>query len=180
MSVLLSTPSTMTFSSNACLYLLESVVSLLLGSPLIFQIILPVFCSSRSSWRPIPFGLAQGSVLGPLLYILFTAEIDSLLASCSLLSHSYADDVQAYKHCLASDVRSAILSVSRATGLLNEWMSSSRLRLNPLKTQCIWLSTRQQLAKLDLVSRSHEFPTFVFSTYVRDLGDNFRPGTIFR
>lgn len=65
---------------------------------------------------------------------------------------------------------SAILSVSRATGLLNEWMSSNRLRLNPLKTQYIWLGTRQQLAKLDLVSLSHEFPTFVFSTSVRDLG----------
>src|SRR6218665_432418 len=105
MSVLLSTPSTMTFSSNACLYLLESVVSLLLGSPLIFQIVLPVFSSVLHAHLrcPTPFGLPQGSVLGPLLYILFTAEIGSLLASCSLLSHSYADDVQAYKHCLASD-----------------------------------------------------------------------------
>src|SRR6218665_2013190 len=86
-----------------------------------------LFCSSRSSWRHIPFGLPQGSVLGLLLYILFTAEIGSLLASCSLLSHSYADDVQVYKHCLASDARSAILSVSRATGLLSEWMSLNRL-----------------------------------------------------
>ena len=37
-------------------------------------------CSSRSFWRPTPFGLLQGSVLGPLLYILFTSEIGSLLA----------------------------------------------------------------------------------------------------
>jgi len=103
-------------------------------------------------------------------YILFTAETGYLLASCSLLSHSYADDVQAYIHCLASDVRSVILSVSRATVLLNEWMSSNHLRLNHLKTQYIWLGTQQQLAKLDLVSLSHEFPTFVFSTSVRDLG----------
>src|SRR6218665_446074 len=44
------------------------------------------------------------------------------------------------------------------------WMSSNRLRLNPLKTQYIWLGTRQQLAKLDLVSISHEFLPFVFST----------------
>src|SRR6218665_1085329 len=71
---------------------------------------------------------------------------------------------------LASDARSAILSVSRATGLLNEWVSSNRLRLNPLKTQQIWLGTSQQLAKLDMVSLPHEFPTFVFSTSVRDLG----------
>src|SRR6218665_3254252 len=53
---------------------------------------------------------------------------------------------------------------------MNGWMSSNRLHLNPLKTQCIWLGTRQQLAKLDLVSLSHEFPTFVFSTSVRNLG----------
>src|SRR6218665_237868 len=62
------------------------------------------------------------------------------------------------------------ITIEKATGLLNEWMSSNRLRLNPLKTQYIWLSTRQQLAKLDLVSLWHEFPTFVFSTSVRDLG----------
>ena len=98
--VLLSTPSAMTFSLNACLYLLESVVSLLLWltSYLSDCTANVLFCSSRSSWRPNPLGLPQGSVLGPLLYILFTAEIGSLLASYSLLSHSYADDVQAYKH----------------------------------------------------------------------------------
>jgi len=49
-------------------------------------------------------------------------------------------------------------------------MSSNRLRLNPHKTQYIWLGTRQQLDKLDSKSLSAEFPTFLFSTSVRDLG----------
>src|SRR6218665_2909860 len=50
--------------SNACLYLLESVVSRLLGSPLIFQFVLPVFSSVllahlgvllRLVWRRVRF-----------------------------------------------------------------------------------------------------------------------------
>ena len=129
-----------------------------------------VFHTSRSPWRPAPFGLPQGSVLGPLLYILFTADVESLLASCSLMSHSYADDIQSYTHCSASQAASAVRSMSCATDSLSAWMSSNRLRLNPTKTQYIWLGTRQQLEKLDLDSLSAEFPTFAFSTSVRNLG----------
>lgn len=55
------------------------------------------FCSTSSSWHPTPFGLPHRSDVGPL-YILSTAEIAPLLASSSFLSHSYADDVQAYSH----------------------------------------------------------------------------------
>src|SRR6218665_2931582 len=49
-------------------------------------------------------------------------------------------------------------------------MSSNRLRLNPSKTQYIWLGTRQQLAKLDLAAIALRFPDIAFSLTVRDLG----------
>src|SRR6218665_3522183 len=58
----------------------------------------------------------------------------------------------------------------QATDALNAWMSSNRLLLNPHKTQYIWLGTRQQLDRLDSESLSAEFPTFLFSTSVRDHG----------
>ena len=129
-----------------------------------------IFHSSRSSWRPAPFGLSQGSVLGPLLYILFTADVESLLASCSLMSHSYADDIQSYTHCSAFQAASAVRTMSYTTDCLSAWMSSNCLRLSPSKTQYIWIGTRQQLDKLDLKNLSAEFPTFAFSTSVRNLG----------
>src|SRR6218665_3153417 len=108
--------------------------------------------SSRSQWVPAPHGLPQGSVLAPLLYIIYTSALGPLLTDCALLSQLYADDVQAYLHCLASDAMAAVQAMTLATGALVAWMSSNRLRLNPSKTQYIWLGTRQQLAKLDLAA----------------------------
>src|SRR6218665_217961 len=49
-------------------------------------------------------------------------------------------------------------------------MASSRLLLNPSKTQFIWLGGRKQLAKVDLPMLADTFPHVAFSTTVRDLG----------
>src|SRR6218665_724226 len=64
---------------------------------------------SRSAWVPAPYGLPQGSVLGPLLYIIYTSKIGPLLSATSVLGHLYADDIQAYLHCPASNATSAVL-----------------------------------------------------------------------
>src|SRR6218665_1287278 len=45
-----------------------------------------------------------------------------------------------------------------------------RTRRSVLISDRIWLGTRQQLDKLDPESLTAEFPTFLFSTSVRDLG----------
>ena len=63
--------------------------------------------STRFRWVPAPFGLPQGSVLGLLLYIIFTADLGPLLAAGAVLSQSYADDLQAYVHCSAGRAISA-------------------------------------------------------------------------
>src|SRR6218665_3026924 len=54
-------------------------------------------------------------------------------------------------------------------GILETWLSTNRLRLNPSKKQFIWFGTRQQLVKLDLSVIAADFPHFVFSSVVRDL-----------
>ena len=71
------------------------------------------------------------------LYIIYTSDIASLLASQAMLGQLYANDVQAYQHCPASDALVTISAMSRIMEALGSWMSSNRLRLNPHKTQFI-------------------------------------------
>ena len=53
---------------------------------------------------------------------------------------------------------------------IRDWMASNRLKLNEVKTQVIWLGTRQQLSKLTENRLTLLNATVQFSTVVNDLG----------
>ena len=91
--------------------------------------------SQLSARQPLLFGVPQGSVLGSLLYVLYTAELTHVVARHGMNLHQYADDSQVYISVVVRNTASAVLRFSACVAGVNDWMRASRLRLNAAKTQ---------------------------------------------
>jgi len=108
------------------------------------------YSNHLSSVQSVLFGVPQGSILGPLLCVLYTAEL-ALVVDCHGLSlHQYADDMQVYISTPAGDAEAAVRRLSAYLINIEAWLKASRLRLNPTKTQVMWLGSPQQLAKVNV------------------------------
>jgi len=95
-------------------------------------------------------GVPQGSVLGLVLFFLYTADLVSLIESHSLSPHLYADDTQVYGSCSPAAVDALSVTISECSADVTSWMRSNRLQLNSDNTEVMWCTTDR---------RQHQLPT---------------------
>ena len=103
------------------------------------------FCGTMSSECKVNVGVPQGSILGPLLFLLFVNDFEESVKQSQV--DLYADDTTLVAHGKSIvDIEGKLQSDLQ---LVDQWLKANRLILNVEKTVCMLVGTRQRLASTD-------------------------------
>lgn len=122
------------------------------------------FNGTHSKTFLVASGIPQGSILGPLLFLIFINDIPQSLSNCCLL---YADDLKFYRRILSNQ---DCISLQSDINQLFDWSVANGLSLNVNKCCVMSFSRRVQplLSQYTMNGVSLERPG-----YIKDLGVNF-------
>ena len=119
----------------------------------------------------VPVGVVQGSILGPLMFILFTSDLAPHLSEGTKII-SYADDTQLL-HSSSTDINSlTCLKTTVETDLimLSKWFRHNGLKINPKKTDFTLLGTTSHTKRASTLSVVFEGEELKKSECIKILG----------
>ncbi|KAM3964798.1 uncharacterized protein ACR2FA_001190 [Aphomia sociella] len=96
-----------------------------------------------SNAKAVLCGVPQGSVIGPLLFIIYTADLTKVIKHCRY--QCYADDVQLYISETPDNIHIAIQNLNEDLNRIASWSNNNHLVLNPNKSKYLILGTKTQI-----------------------------------
>lgn len=96
--------------------------------------------------RQVSRGVRQGSILGPLLYILYSADVTNSFHHCKY--HMYADDIQVYISCKPTETLEAVRKMNEDLERVVTWSEQNSLVLNPLKSKFMVLGSKKMISAI--------------------------------
>ena len=102
----------------------------------------------QSSIFDVQFGVPQGSVLGPVLYTLYTTPLGKIIKEHNINYHMYADDTQLYKSVPFSDLQLLVQSIETCSGNVKKWMTDNKLKMNNEKTEILLCGPKKYVGRL--------------------------------
>ena len=95
----------------------------------------------------LTYGVPQGSVLGPILFNVYTTPLSTLISSSTISHLLYADDTQLFVSLTPQNFPSVISDLQSTVSLISSWMSPYFLTLHPSKTEYLLIDLPQQTSK---------------------------------
>lgn len=89
-------------------------------------------CREYSDWLPLPAGVPQGSVLGPLLFLVYTADLPTSCVNELTRCSQFADDTAII--ATHPNPATASAALQRAVTSAAKWLTSWHLLVNSTKT----------------------------------------------
>ena len=122
--------------------------------------------NSFSSWQEVISGIPQGSVIGPLLFVIFINDLPEVIKSSELFL--FADDIKLF-HAIYTE--EDCTSLQQDLILAEQWTNTSLLKFHPNK--CSHMRIGLSSIRNDGYTLGPEQVTITSTDKVKDIGVTF-------